>query len=252
MNRGIQYKWIALSITSLGVLLGVLNSSTLIIALPTIMVKLHTDLISMMWVLIGYMLVLTILAPAWGRLADIYGRRKLYVFGLAMFTFGSLLCGLSETVGQLIAFRIVQAIGGSLIIANSTVIVADSFERSELGKAMGINSMVIAATFAFGPILGGFLTMIDWRWNFFFNVPIGILVTIWAYFKLREVVVLPLGQKLDILGMIAFTIALLSLLSVLTIGFLFDISPLFLILLIALTLGYSYHRSDWRACFISL
>lgn len=218
-------------------MLGLLNASTLIIALPTIMVKLHADLISMMWVLIGYLLVLTILAPGWGRLADIYGRRNLYIFGLAMFTFGSLLCGLSETVSQLIAFRIVQAIGGSLIVANSTVIVADSFKRSELGKAMGINSMIIAATFAFGPILGGFLTIIDWRWNFFFNVPIGILITIWAYFQLREVVELPSGQRLDIPGMVMLTITLLSFLSMLTIGFLSNSSNLIFILLLALTLG---------------
>jgi len=237
MNPKIQYKWTALSITSLGLILGVLNSSTLIIALPTIMVKLHTDLISIMWVLICYMLALTILAPAWGRLADIYGRRDLYIFGLATFTLGSFLCGFSETVTQLIIFRIVQAVGGSLIVANSTVIVADSFKKGELGKAMGINSMIIAATFAFGPILGGFLTMIDWRWNFFFNVPVGIFVTAWAYYQLREVVELPVNQKLDILGMFALVITLLSFLSTLTVGFLLGGLTMPFLLLLAATLG---------------
>jgi len=104
-----NYKWTALSVTSLGMLLGILNASTLIIALPTMMVKLNTDLLGIMWVLISYTLLITILAPAWGRLADIHGRKKLYVYGLAVFTIGSLLCGIAANISQLIAFRVVQS-----------------------------------------------------------------------------------------------------------------------------------------------
>lgn len=167
---GDDYRWVALSIASLGTLVGVLNASTLIIALPTIMVDLHTDLIGVMWVLISYLLIMTILAPAWGRLTDIRGRKQLYVAGLAVFTLGSLFCGFSMDITQLIGFRIVQAIGGSLLIANGTIIVADAFKRQELGRAMGIVSMIAATAFVVGPILGGFLTVIDWRLNFFFNV----------------------------------------------------------------------------------
>ena len=162
-------------------LVGILNASTLIIALPTMMVKLNTDLFGIMWVLISYTLLLTILAPAWGRLADIHGRKKLYVYGLAVFTIGSLLCGLAANINQLIAFRVLQAVGGSMLVANGTIIVTDAFKRNELGKAMGILSMIMAAAFVVGPILGGFLTMIDWRLNFFFNVPIGIITTVWAH-----------------------------------------------------------------------
>lgn len=141
---GGDYRKVALSIASLGTLLGVLNASTLIIALPTIMVDLNTDLIGMMWVLISYMLIMTILAPAWGRLADIRGRKQLDIAGLAVFTLGSILCGFSMNITQLIAFRIVQAIGDSLLIANGTIIVADAFKRHELGRAIGIVSMVAA------------------------------------------------------------------------------------------------------------
>jgi len=165
------YKWIALAIASLGTLVGILNASTLIIALPTMMVSLKTDLVGVTWVLISYMLLITILAPACGRLADMYGRKNLYVAGLAIFTFGSLLCGFAGDITQLIGFRIFQAVGGAIIIANGVIIVVDAFPRYELGKAMGILSMIMAGTFVIGPIIGGFLTMIDWRLNFFLKCP---------------------------------------------------------------------------------
>ena len=191
-------------------LVGILNASTLIIALPTMMVKLNTDLFGIMWVLISYTLLLTILAPAWGRLADIHGRKKLYVYGLAVFTIGSLLCGLAANINQLIAFRVLQAVGGSMLVANGTIIVTDAFKRNELGKAMGILSMIMAAAFVVGPILGGYLTMIDWRLNFFMNVPIGIITTVWAHYKLKEVAQLPKGETFDYKGMILFTTSVLQ------------------------------------------
>jgi EmrB/QacA subfamily drug resistance transporter len=221
-----SYKWTALSVTSLGMLAGILNASTLIIALPTMMVKLNTDLFGIMWVLISYSLLLTILAPAWGRLADIYGRKKLYVYGLAVFTVGSLLCGFATDINQLIAFRVLQAVGGSMLVANGTIIVTDAFKRNELGKAMGILSMIMAAAFVVGPILGGFLTLIDWRLNFFINVPIGIITTIWAHYKLKDIADLPPGGKFDIKGMVLFTIAFLSSMIYLTAGFVLGLTSL--------------------------
>ncbi len=235
LNIPENYKWTALSVTSLGMLVGILNASTLIIALPTMMVKLNTDLFGIMWVLISYTLLLTILAPAWGRLADIYGRKKLYVYGLAVFTVGSLLCGLSANISQLIAFRVLQAVGGSMLVANGTIIVTDAFRRSELGKAMGILSMIMAAAFVVGPILGGFLTIIDWRLNFFINVPIGIIVTVWAHLKLKDIAVLPKGEKFDLKGMILFTIAFLTSMIYLTAGFVLGLTspPMLLLLVIA-------------------
>jgi EmrB/QacA subfamily drug resistance transporter len=228
MNSDIpeNYKWTALSVTSLGMLVGILNASTLIIALPTMMVKLNTDLFGIMWVMISYMLLMTILAPAWGRLADIHGRKKLYVYGLAVFTIGSFLCGLSANIGQLIAFRVLQAVGGSMLVANGTIIVTDAFRKSELGKALGILSMIMAAAFVVGPILGGFLTMIDWRLNFFFNVPLGIVTTIWAHLKLRDIAELPRGETFDIKGMILFTIAFLASMIYLTAGFVLGLTSL--------------------------
>ena len=206
-----NYKWIALLVASLGTLVGILNSSTLIIALPTLMVDLDTTLVNVTWILIVYMLVMTIFAPACGRLADIYGRKKIYIFGLLVFTGASLLCGLVADVYQLIGFRVFQAIGGAIIVANGTIIVADAFPRQELGRAVGILSTIIAATFVLGPIVGGFLTLIDWRLNFFLNVPIGIIAAYVAWKLLHEVHEFKGEETFDFLGMILFAISFIAL-----------------------------------------
>lgn len=244
-----DYRWTALSIASLGTLVGVLNASTLIIALPTIMVDLDTDLFGVMWVLISYMLIMTILAPAWGRLADIHGRKRLYVAGLAVFTLGSFLCGMSADISQLIAFRLVQAVGGSLLVANGTIIVADAFRRHELGRAMGMISMIAAAAFVFGPVIGGVLTIIDWRLNFFLNVPLGIAATWWARKKLREPKEFGHDERFDLAGMLYFTIAFLTGIAYISAAFLVGWTslPMLAILAIALVSLYVFIRHE-RDC----
>ena len=214
----IQYKWIALSCTSLGALFSVLNGTMLIIALPSIMKDLHVGMSIVMWIIMSYLLVITIFVPAIGRVADIIGRKKLYVGGSIIFTIGSLLCGLSHTGIELLVFRIVQAIGGSLLVANSSPIVADAFPKNELGKAMGINMMIISVASVAGPILGGALLFYGWRSVFFINVPFGILVSIWAGLRLKELDVLPAHQTFDWKGTIAFSIGMLAFLLALSFG----------------------------------
>ena len=216
--RKIDYKWIALSCTTLGALFSVLSGSTLIIALPVIMKDLHAGMEIIMWTLMGYMLALTILVPAIGRVADMIGRKNLFVSGFAIFTVSSLLCGFSRSGVELLIFRLIQSVGGSLMVANSTAIVADAFPKKELGKALGINSMVISIASVIGPILGGFLVNIGWRSIFFFNVPIGVVGTIWAWLQLKELDVLPEHQKFDWHGTLLFLVGMLSLLIALTFG----------------------------------
>ena len=227
------YKWVALAIASLGTLVGVLNASTLIIALPTMMVQLRTDLVGVTWVLISYMLLITILAPACGRVADMYGRRNIYIAGLAVFTIGSLLCGFAADITQLIGFRIVQAVGGAIIIANGVIIVVDAFPKHELGKAMGILSMIMAGTFVIGPIIGGFLTMIDWRLNFFLNVPIGIAATVYAHYRLREVGEFFAEESFDLWGMVLFSVAFVTLTVYGSAGFLVGLFSVPMLLVLA-------------------
>ncbi|MBU3102071.1 MULTISPECIES: MFS transporter [Clostridium] len=237
----IDYKWTALSCTTLGALFSVLSGSTLLIALPSIMKDLHTSMSIVTWTIMGYMLVMTILVPSIGRMADMVGRKKLYVSGFAVFTLTSILCSISQTGLQLLVFRMIQAVGGALMVANSTAIVADAFPKRELGKALGINSMIICVASVAGPILGGFLISIGWRSIFYINIPIGIIGTLWAAFKLKETKVTFEKQKFDINGTVAFSAGMLALLTALTLGgfsgwFNIYVLTLFLVAIILLTL----------------
>lgn len=216
--KKIDYKWIALSCTTLGALFSVLSGSTLVIALPEIMKDLHASMNVIMWTVMIYMLVLTILVPAIGRIADMVGRKKLYISGFIVFTIGSILCGLSNTGWQLLMFRFVQSIGGSLLVANSTPIVTDAFPKNELGKAMGINGMIVSVASVIGPILGGMFINIGWRYIFYINIPIGIVGTVWAAIQLKELDVLPEKQKFDWGGTLTFTVGMTALLLALTAG----------------------------------
>ncbi len=213
-----KYKWIALSCTTIGALFSVLSGSTLMIALPVIMKDLNAGMGVVTWILMGYMLAMTILVPAIGRISDMVGRKKLYVSGFAIFTFTSLLCAVSQTGVELLIFRLLQAVGGSLMVANSTAIVADAFPKKELGKALGINSMVISIASIIGPILGGFLISVGWRSIFYINIPIGIIGTLWAAIQLKESNFVTSKQKFDFKGTLTFTAGMLALLVALTFG----------------------------------
>ncbi len=213
-----NYKWTALSCTSLGALFSVLSGSTLIIALPEIMKDLRTNMTVILWTVMSYMLVLTILVPAIGRVADMIGRKKLFVWGFIVFTVGSLLCGFSQSGIELLLFRLIQSVGGALLVANGVPIVADAFPKKELGQAMGINSMVISIAFVIGPVLGGLLIGYGWRIIFFSNVPIGIIGTIWSAIQLKELDILPQHQVFDWSGTITFSLGMLFLLLALTFG----------------------------------
>ncbi|MHB1376732.1 MAG: MFS transporter [Candidatus Humimicrobiaceae bacterium] len=218
MKKKVEYKWIALSCTSIGALFSVLSGTTLIIALPEIMKDLKTSIALVMWVVMIYMFVLTIFVPLVGRIADMIGRKKLYVSGFMVFILGSLLCGLSRSGWQLLTFRLLQSIGGVLLESSSVPIIADAFPKRELGKALGINGMIISVAFVIGPILGGAIMPLGWRFIFFINIPIGIIGTIWAGIQLREINILPKHQKFDFRGTILFSIGILAFLLALTFG----------------------------------
>ena len=209
------YEWVALSVTTVGALLASLQGSSLVIALPDIMTGLGASFLTIMWVLLGFLLIVTALVPVVGRLADIIGRKRLYVAGFATFTVGSLLAGVAQPQfhgWDLVAYRIVQGIGGALLITNSTAIVADAFRHGRVGLGLGVNQVAGAAGFLLGPVVGGLLTSISWRWVFLINVPIGIVGTLWGLSRLREPVRLPAHQRFDWLGSLTFVVGLGSLL----------------------------------------
>src|SRR5438552_11528591 len=205
------YQWTALSVTTVGALLDTIQGSALLIALPNIMADLHATFFTIMWVLLGYLLVTTVLTPIVGRLADMWGRKRLYNSGFAVFVLGSLVAGLAQPQfhgADLILGRLIQGVGGALLVTNSTAIVTDAFRKGRVGLGLGINQIAGAAGFLVGPIIGGLLTEWSWRWVFLFNVPFAIFGVVWGIWRLREPV-RPIGhQHIDWFGSITLTVGL--------------------------------------------
>src|SRR6201994_1145171 len=175
-----NYKWWALSCTSLGMLLATINSGTLIIALPDLARELHTSILSLGWVILSYMISSTVLVLFAGRLSDLFGRKQAYVGGFVLFALASLGAGFAADGTVLIAWRILQGIGAAFLFANSAAVVTDAFPREQLGLAMGTNTMVAAIGLVIGPVLGGALVLISWHWVFWFNVPVALIGSLWA------------------------------------------------------------------------
>src|SRR3954463_5066300 len=150
-----NYKWWALSCTSLGMLLATINSGTLIIALPDLQRSLHTSLLQLVWVILAYMISSTVLVLTAGRLSDLFGRKRAYLGGFLVFSIASLGAGFAASGTELILWRILQGVGGAFLFANSAALVTDAFPREQLGLALGTNTMVAAVGLVIGPILGG-------------------------------------------------------------------------------------------------
>jgi EmrB/QacA subfamily drug resistance transporter len=213
------YEWVALSVTTLGALLASLQGSALLIALPDILVKLQASFLTVMWILLGYLLVTTALVPVIGRLADMLGRKTLFNVGFIVFTIGSLLAGLAQPSlhgYDVLFFRLIQGVGGALLLANSTAIVTDAFRHGRVGLGLGVNQIAAAAGFVLGPVIGGLLTAISWRWVFLINVPLGIFGAYWGMRRLREPLKLPAHQQFDWLGSVTFVIGLGAILAALS------------------------------------
>src|SRR5215217_7478240 len=206
-----HYKWWALSCTSVGMLLATINSGTLIIALTDLERSLGTTLLSLVWVILAYMIASTVLVVTAGRLSDLFGRKRAYVLGFLIFTAASLGAGFAADGTQLIVWRILQGIGGAFLFANTGAIVTDAFPRDQLGLAMGTNTMVAAVGLVIGPVLGGVLVSISWHWVFWFNVPLGILASLWAAKVLHEVGRTDETRRLDLLGTTLFIAGLTGL-----------------------------------------
>src|SRR5690606_5395867 len=131
-------KWFVMLAVSLGVFLATIDGSIVNVALPTLVRELNTDFATVQWVVLAYLLTLTTLMLSVGRLADMIGKKFIYMTGFIVFTTGSVLCGLAPTVFWLIAFRVIQAIGASMVFSLGTAIVTEAFPPSERGKALGI------------------------------------------------------------------------------------------------------------------
>ncbi len=215
---GPSYRWWLLLVTSLGALLASITSGTLVIALPDILRELHTDLFALLWIVVGYTLVVTVLVLNAGRVADRFGRARTFTIGLATFTVASAFCAVAPDATSLIAGRIIQGIGGSFMFANSSALVTDAFPRRELGRALGVNAMVVGAGLMLGPILGGWLTGFGWRFVFWFNVPLGIIGVVAAWLILVEQHPPQRTVSIDWPGSLIYLVALMALMTSLAFG----------------------------------
>lgn len=216
-----QYKWTALSIILISSLMGSINMSITLIALPAIFNGIHIDPMNsfqyLLWILMVFGLVNATLLLSFGRLSDIYGRAKFFKLGFLIFTIGSVLLYLTPGTGdagaiEIIIFRIIQAIGTAFTMANGAAIIADAFPHTERGKALGMNMVMWTAGQFIGLLLGGILAVFDWRYVFLVSVPFGIIGTLWSVLSLKETSIRSGEGKIDILGNITFVASITSIL----------------------------------------
>ena len=223
-----NYKWIALSNTTLAVLLATLDASITLIAMPDIFRGVKLDPLVpgnsfyLLWMVLGYLVVSSVLIVSLGRLGDMFGRVKIYNLGFVIYTVASLLLTIDWMTGRagatyLIVFRIVQGIGGAFLLANSAAILTDAFPANQRGMALGINNIVGVSGLFVGLILGGLLAPISWRMVFLISVPVGLFGTVWAYLKLRELST-PRRTSVDWPGNITFALGLILIMVAITYG----------------------------------
>ena len=179
---GRRRRMVVLLICSSSLFMAYLDSTILTIALPTLQADLHASLTGLQWVADAYLLVLTSLLLLSGSMADRFGRRRLFTIGLFGFSLGSLLCSLAPNTGSLIALRMLQALGGSMLVPVSLSIVRNTFtDARERARALGIWSGIFGLAAACGPVVGGVLVSeVGWRSVFWVNVPIGVAMMLAA------------------------------------------------------------------------
>lgn len=214
-----QYKWVVLTVTAVGMLMSGINLRVVTIGLPTIAGSLGADLETVLWVTQAYQFVVTIGLLVVGRLTDMFGRVKIYNLGFAIFTVGSALCSFSQNGEQLIFFRFVQGAGAAMLVANSIALITDATPLAQLGFAIGINQIVFRVGSVLGLTLGGALIQLaGWRSVFYMNVPVGIFGTLWAYVRLKEASRPSNHEEFDTWGFVGLSVSLTSLLLAATYG----------------------------------
>ncbi|MEZ4770104.1 MAG: MFS transporter [Caldilineales bacterium] len=219
MENRYRNKWLILGAVSLALFMGTVDGTIVNVALPTMVADFATNFPTIQWVVLAFLLGLSVLMLSVGRLADMLGKKRIFLLGLVIFTAGSALCGLSPTVYALIAARLVQSVGAAMLLALGVAIVTETWPSEERGKALGFSAGVISLGIVVGPTAGGLIiSALSWHWIFFVNVPLGLLalLAVWRY-------VPPLKPKasherFDFLGAAVFAVGLLALLLGLTVG----------------------------------
>src|SRR5579871_3838014 len=241
MLKRLDYKWVALSNTTLGMLMATINASILLIALPDIFRGIRIDPLApgntsyLLWLILGFMVVMAVLLVSLGRLGDMYGRVRMFNLGFAVFTFFSILLSVTWMHGTagalwLIIMRVGQGVGGALVYANTNAIITDAFPADQRGFAIGVNSIAMVVGSFLGLVVGGLLSPVNWRLIFLVSVPIGLIATFWSYHSLRDI-----GHRkharIDWWGNLTFGVGLILLM----VGITYGIQP------------YGGHTMGWTA-----
>lgn len=196
----------------LAIFLGALDQTIVAVSMPAISAQ-FKDVSLLAWVISGYMVAMTVAVPIYGKLGDLYGRRKLMLFGMGLFTLASLFCGFAQSMEQLVLARILQGIGAGGMISVSQAIIGDIVPPRERGRYQGYFSSMYAVASVAGPVLGGYMTeYLSWRWVFLINLPLGLGA--WLVAR-RTLVGLPVPQRkpvIDYFGTVLMIIGLTALL----------------------------------------
>jgi EmrB/QacA subfamily drug resistance transporter len=196
-----------LAIVVLGTLMGSVDVTIVLLAFPTITASLHSDFLVSIWIILAYLLVIAVTTTQVGRLGDIYGRSRMFNIGFALFTVGSALCGLSNSIYLLIVFRVLQALGGSIMQSNSGAIIADVFPPNRRGRAFGYNALGWTAGAMLGIVLGGVITtFVDWQYIFFINIPIGVVAVLAGIKYVKDSA--RIKAQINLPGIVLFGVAL--------------------------------------------
>jgi len=205
-------KWWTLGAVAFGLFMIMLDNTVVFVALSSIQSDLHISQSELEWVVSGYALTFAVLMLTGGKLADMLGRRRIFIVGLAIFTASSLACGLATGAGFLIGARVVQGVGAALMNPATLSIIVATFPPRQRGTAIGIWVGVSAMALAIGPLIGGILTeQINWSWIFFINVPVGIAGIIVSRLFIDETRDESEEQRLDLPGLISSAVGLFGL-----------------------------------------
>jgi MFS family permease len=244
-QAGDRYKWVALSNTTMANLLATIDATIVIVAMPDIFRGIKLDPLApgnsfyLLWMILGFLVVTSVLVVSFGRLGDIYGRVRMYTLGFVIFTLASLALSIDWLQGSpgadwLIVWRVVQGIGAAFLLANSTAILTDAFPEHQRGFALGVTNVVSISGMLIGLVIGGLLAPIEWRLIFIVSVPLGVFGTIWSYKKLREVSAPRRHESIDWPGNLTFALGLVAVM----IGVTYGIRP------------YHGHPMGWQSPFV--
>jgi EmrB/QacA subfamily drug resistance transporter len=204
-------KGAALLVATTSSFLTPLMGSTVIVALRRIQEAFSLDAVTLSWVSMSVLLAAATFLVPFGRIADIYGRKKIFTYGITLYTLSSLFLGLSPSVAFLISFRVVQGMGAAMIFSTGVAILTSVFPPNERGRALGINVAAVYAGLSLGPPLGGFLTQhFGWQSIFFFNVPLGLITLVTAVWKLKGEWAEARGEKFDLVGSLVYGLSLVA------------------------------------------